>query len=1513
MGEPGALGTLAVSPDGRLRRRMTMWFGGRSIYLVLAALAYIPPLLVRRGVVSADNKVYLYLDPSRMLADAPYLWDPNTFAGTVPHQGVGYLFPVAPYYWLIDKLGIPVWIGQRIWLSTVLFFAGAGVVYLLRVLRWHGPGVVVAALAYMFTPYFLNYASAFTVIALPWTGLPWLLAFVMLAVRDRGWRYPALYAITIQLTGSVNASSLAFSIFASLLWLPFAVWLSRELTFREALRVLGRLGSLTFVASLWWMSGLWAQSRYGINVLEYSETARTVAQASSPSEVLRGLGYWYFYGSDKLTPIVDSAVYYTGAIWLVALSYLVPALALFAAAFARFRERLFFVTLVVVGLVFAVGAYPWDSPPLVGSFFKWFVSSSQAGSAMRSMPRAAPLVILGLAVLLGAGVTALHEATRRQGIPRPMKWITGLDRRVFRASALLGVLILVNQPALFTGWFITKGISRPSELPSYWDEAADAINRGDSDSRVWAIPGSNFASYQWDGKLVSSVDPLLPGLTTRPFVAREQVPYGTKPTANLLIAADDPLQQNVLQPTSIAPIARFLAVGDLFVRADDLAWTRYGTVRPNQVWQKLREAPGLGEPEVFGGMQQQHASEHYPMLDEATLAMGPMPDVPRLAVVPVTDPTRIVRTASAAHPVLLDGDGSGLVDAAGAGLLSGHELVRYSASIADDPEELRSELNGAALIVTDTNRRRGQRWGTIQDTFGETETPGQEPLVDDPSNKRIDIFDNAGADDGDGARTVALQEGGVRADASSYGNPVTFTSDARAMYAVDASGGVDNENTAWTTAAFGPVNGEELRLTFPSGLTSDHVTLLQPQIGRPDRWITKVRLTLDNGFSTTLDLGKESRKSPGQTFSFPGQTFHSAVIRIIGDNVGHQYIYETASSVGFANVTFGPQTPRLTEYIRLPEDLLTSAGRGSLKNPLALVLTRDRISPFNALRVDPEPSMIRAWTLPVARSFAMTGIAHLDPRSAASVVDRTLGIPDADDGGVTVTEKRHLTGAPEQRATSAIDGAADTGWTTGFASSVGNWAQYVTARSVSFDHLDLRVVADQRHSIPTKLKVTVDGESVTVPVPAITASSKIGNVVKVRVNLPRRLSGSKIRFTIAGQREKLTNDWYSDHPIPMPVSIAEWGVSGLHVDVPTPDASLPSGCNPDLALLDNKSVGLHVAGTVGEALSGADLRVTTCGSSTKSGIHLDADRHNLLLAPGASSGYDIDQLVLRSAAGGDADGRTGTMVSRAETTGPKVVVDHQGRTSFDLTVTGADDDFWLVLAQSQSDGWKATVDGKDIGSSELVNGYANGWKVEPSRSGTLHVTLTWIPQRVVWIAIGISAVAMLLCLVLALRPGLRRRLAPLADDAAPNRANRAGDSVPLPFHWRTATRYPGAQPKLKVAIPVTVAAAIGAGAAVGWWAAPIVGGVAIVCLRARRARPLLTFGAPACMLVVMAYTTAFVLLRDTYLRFGWPSWFTRVAPLGWFAVIALALDVVVERCWLRRWWASGDADDSSGV
>ena len=142
------------------------------------------------------------------MARAWSMWDPNIGMGTVTHQNIGYLFPMGPFYWVLDALTLPDWVAQRLWLGTILFLAGLGMLYLFRTLGLRGAGATVGALAFMLSPYSLDYAARISVILLPWAGLPWLLAFVIRGLRHGGWRYPALFAITVQIVGSVNATAL---------------------------------------------------------------------------------------------------------------------------------------------------------------------------------------------------------------------------------------------------------------------------------------------------------------------------------------------------------------------------------------------------------------------------------------------------------------------------------------------------------------------------------------------------------------------------------------------------------------------------------------------------------------------------------------------------------------------------------------------------------------------------------------------------------------------------------------------------------------------------------------------------------------------------------------------------------------------------------------------------------------------------------------------------------------------------------------------------------------------------------------------------------------------------------------------------------------------------------------------------------------------------------------------------------------------------------------------------------
>jgi len=477
-------------------RRGRSWNVGRigrwATIAVPAFLTYIPLLLTAPGVVGADTKTYLYLSPGRVLADAPYVWNTRIGLGTVTHQYIGYLWPMGPFYWLFQALGVPDWVAQRIWIGTVIFAAGMGVRYLCRTLGWadntgakrarpeQWGAILVASMAYMFSPYLLNYSARISVILLPWAALPWLIALTAKSLRRGGWRYPALFALVVLTVGGINATALLLVGLGPLLYLVHGVWVEKEATLRQAVGVTLRIGVLTLATSLWWIAGLWAEGRFGLPVIRYTETYRTVATVSSAPEVMRGLGYWFFYGGDKLGPWIEPSTTYTINKVALSLSYAIPLAALVAAAVVRWRYRALFLTVVVVGALTAIAAHPWENPSAVGALFKAF-TRTDAGLSLRSTPRAVPLVALGLALFLGAGVSALGRAIPRLTLP---------------VTALAAVLLFANLPTLWTGEMVAKNLQRPEDIPEYWRQAADYLQAHDDGTRILELPGSDFASYR---------------------------------------------------------------------------------------------------------------------------------------------------------------------------------------------------------------------------------------------------------------------------------------------------------------------------------------------------------------------------------------------------------------------------------------------------------------------------------------------------------------------------------------------------------------------------------------------------------------------------------------------------------------------------------------------------------------------------------------------------------------------------------------------------------------------------------------------------------------------------------------------------------------------------------------------------------------------------------------------------------------------------------------------------------
>ncbi len=1472
---------------------------------MLAALAFVPLLLTKPGMVSADTKLYLYLDPGSLLDQALSMWDPSTAAGTVTHQQIGYLLPQGPFYWSLAHLGVAPWVAQRLWFGSLLFLAGAGIRYAVRALGLSGAGPLVGGVVYALSPYAMQYIERISAILMPWAALGWLLGFTVLALRRGGLKYPALFALTVALAGGTNATSLIYVGIAPVAWVLYALLVTREATLRRVLCSSVQIAVASVLVSLWWIAGLRVESAYGLDVLKYTETVPAIAGPSTASEVMRGLGYWYFYGSDRLGPWLSSAVEYTQRVGLIVVSFVLPALGVLAGAVTRWKARAYFAFVGLVGLVLSVGTHPYTGPSFLGGALKEFMTRTTAGFALRSTDRATPLVVMSLAVLLGAGLAAFGSSLASFRSP--------LRYGALVPAGLCVALAVVNAGPLMTGLAVDPHFDRPSRLPSYLVSAAKYLDSQGDSTRVLIEPGNDFADYTWG----NTIDPVWPGILTRPSIQRQQLPDGGPATVDLLSAFDLTLQQGTYEPSTLAPIARLFSAGDVVLESDDTFW-HYNTPAPRPTWELFDPPPaGIGQPVAFGPAAPNEAPAADSLLDEqalATPADAPWP--PPVAVFPVSDARPIYRAEPATAPLVLDGSGAGLVAAAAAGLLADNATVFYAGSLDGHPALEREAVPaGAALVLTDSNAKVLRHWSTVNDNVGEVlpATPG--PTVADPTAQPLQIFDTSASS----TETVATYAGAHYVSASSYGNPVAFTPEDRPYMAFDG-----NLETAWTTSAFSDADGQWLQVGLQQPVTTGEIDLVQPYLEQPNRWITKVTLTFDGDHSLTTTLGAASRQGNGQVVSFPTRTF--ATLRVtIDDTTWGKRNAGGASGVGFAEV--GIPGVNITESLQLPSDLLSALGPSSLSHRLTVILTRDRVSPFPP-RTDPEPSMRRSFVLPTARTFSLGGTARISALIPDNEIDDILGGSHVF-GGAVLGSNRRLNGDLNARAVFAFDDNPSTSWGPGFdaAAQVGAWMQANLTRPVSFDHLDLQVLADKEHSVPTELRITTnDGGDVLVHLPAVRDLDRPGAVADVPISFPR-LTGSIIRFTVEAVRPVTTINWYSEKAIVLPFAIASIGLPGVQFTPENPKAQIPRVCRGNLMAIDGKPVWVAITGTVGAGEDGSGLQISGCGPDAH-GIHLGPGTHTVTTVFGQLTGIDLDRLVLDSAPGGggepllpDRDLRPvpGTLAGGGSPAlaAPNVRLVSSTATGGRLAVTGASGPFWLVLGESQNAGWTASIaGGSALGSSTLIDGYANGWYVDPP-AGSFTVDLSWTPQREVNVALVVSAVAIVGCLVLAVVPWWRvqrrwRRRAERRSGAASEGEEDGEEGASTEGHgappdrafeggWRATLGAPwvaGRPARLPSALAAgVVAGAVSAVVVPPGWPLLVGLGIGVVAFGAARfagLRVVLLVTAVTMAVLAGAITVAGQMAHHYTTGDNWPENFSGTDIAAFTAFLALAADALVE-------------------
>ncbi|WCO67475.1 alpha-(1-_3)-arabinofuranosyltransferase family protein [Iamia majanohamensis] len=874
-----------------------------------------------------DNRFDQYWAPGHRLVRSLFLWDGTRGLGATRED----LWPieVAPLA-LLRGLGLGPLATQRVWHVVLLVVAATGAAAVLRAVRTRTAspatalGPFLAGLVYGFGAYSHTYFLP-TNLYVAYALAPWVVLCALRgAVSERPWRSAAVAALLIGALGNTDTPGVVMAMLA----VPVvAVWSSSAAGrgWRPGLGWLARaagLGLAVSVAALW---KSWAGASVLAQRLGSTESPETVAAASSWSETLRGLGFWlsYYRGPDLARP--QGAAYFADPV-VVAATFVPVLLALAALLLPEVRSRGLWALCIVGSAVVMVGLHPVADPVPLGALLDRAFEASSTLSGFRSTYKAGAGLVLGVAVLTGIGVDALSARLEQHG------------RRATLLRVSVVALLLVGGLPFWTGdLYDDEATSAP--VPSYWEDAARAVNDLPGDGRILVLPASTRAIYRWGWV----GDDILDSLLTRPQAVDVTIPLSTPEAADLLAAVSRAVDDARHRDGSLAPVLRRLGIDHVLVR-NDLDADRTRTTFPARL-SRLRDDPGLQRIATFGSRQEAEEARGQASSSGGDDDPG---DLPPLELYALTDPGPVgPRLASVAAPLVLSGSGDALPPLAASGDLDRAGTVRYGPDLDDDELVAALDDDGGRVVLTDTNRRRVTVVNSLVRDESWTLAAGE-----DLDREGAALFDAPGT------QTVAWYADATRI--SSDGFPRTAAGSqpwTRPAMAFDGDGA-----TAWQTVELSDQEGTTLRVDLRE--PEEVGTVRLDPVGSPNdpRRLTEVEVRTSDGTRRTVDLAE----GPAEVdlASGPSEWIEIEITGVTGDGF---------APVGLTEVEV--EGLDLREWIQLPDDLARRADGSDevaavLEGaPLAVTLTRDRPeAPFPV-----EPLLRRRFRLPSDRRLALRG------------------------------------------------------------------------------------------------------------------------------------------------------------------------------------------------------------------------------------------------------------------------------------------------------------------------------------------------------------------------------------------------------------------------------------------------------------------------------------------------------------------------------------------------------------
>ncbi|MEU9706083.1 alpha-(1-_3)-arabinofuranosyltransferase [Streptomyces sp. NPDC047981] len=855
--------------------------------------------------------------------------------------------------------------------------------------------------------------------------------------------------------------------------------------------------------------------------------------------------------------------------------------------------------------------------------------------------------------------------------------------------------------------YVNGSILQPgafTKLPTHWEKAAGWLKDNAPDSRALVVPATAHGIYTWG----SPIDQPFDVLAETPWAQRDFVPFGT-PGARRMT---DAVEQALLSGTEVPGLRAYLAragMHEVVVR-NDLDPDQIGYVPPQTVKRTLessgyRKVAGFG-PLVTGG----RIAADTPLQVQGLY--------PRLQAVEIYEPQ--------------DRDGRpgrvGVSAVADTAVVSGgpESLLQLSAdpSMAERPAVLAGDGLPQGVVaqvkaVADGLRRADTRFGLVNNNTSYTYTADERNhsgSLQNPGEKPKQILPSEGTDH----QTTAVLRGAESVTASSSGNWLFHQPQYDPVNAFDG-----NPDTAWTEGSPGRPAGQWLKVEFSRPTDIPASVQLTPLPGDAMRAApTQVRIETDRG----------SAESPLQTNGLP-QTVRAPAgeaswMKITV--VAAQQARPGLSGAGFSEVSI-PDV-QVTRMLALPADAERTDAETTLYS-LHRGTDAGGLSPVSA-----EVGLHRRFSTQEsgeykvsARAVAVPGgpLDALLDRSAPGSKNRLTASVDSTSRNGSSLSARNL-----------VDGDLTTAWIAGDRPVVHlSWP-----KKTKIDEIVLAPAGG----------VSTRPEQVMISSPGGAAVADVDENGWARFPA---IETNRLDITISRVAPLTVHNPVANAQLQLPVGLSEVHVpalADLRVPPPKPSArfSLPCGKGPDLAVggVLHKTT---ASGLVRDLTERRPVTVALCAGEEKDGtLELPSGDHEV--EAGDAGPLAITDVTLTR----------GTPQKTAGAAGREATVTRWTDDSRTVSVSaGSGGAAYLRTFENANDGWKATLDGKELEPVRL-DGWQQAWVIPAGASGT--VTMEFEPSGPYRTALIGGAIALVALVALAFVG--RRRHAGGADERLPEPA-----------------------------------------------------------------------------------------------------------------------------------------------